>query len=151
MIERLCDKVLRLIPLSSYVSYNHVTPHFLKAFTTFSSVTEPQTFREAVVDPKWIKAMQLEIAALEDNHTWTTVDLPPEKVPIGWKWIFKVKYRASGEVQIYKARLVAKGYSQKGGSGLHRNILPNSQDGHCEVHYSTCSIKSLVSLSYGCS
>lgn len=75
-----------------------MTPHFLKAFTTFSSVTEPQTFREAVVDPKWIKAMQLEIAALEDDHTWTTVDLPPEKVPIGCKWIFKVKYRASGEV-----------------------------------------------------
>ncbi|XP_019224817.1 PREDICTED: uncharacterized protein LOC109206448 [Nicotiana attenuata] len=76
---------------------------------------------KVVVDPKWIKAMQLEIAALEDNHTWTTIDLPQGKVPIGCKWMFKVKYRASGEVQRYKARLVAKGYSQKRGSGSRKH------------------------------
>jgi hypothetical protein len=29
--------------------------------------------------------MDTEIAALEDNHTWTITDLPPNKVPIGCK------------------------------------------------------------------
>lgn len=57
----------------------------------------------------------IEIVALEDNHTWSIVDLPPRKVPIVCKWIFITKNRASGEVERYKASLVAKGYNQREG------------------------------------
>ncbi|GKA35123.1 ribonuclease H-like domain-containing protein [Tanacetum coccineum] len=32
---------------------------------------------------------------------------------IGCNWIWKIKYKSSGEVDRYKARLVAKGYSQR--------------------------------------
>lgn len=55
--------------------------------------------------------MKAEFSALEDNCTWSILPLHPDKVPIGCKWMFKVKYKASGEVERYKARLVAKGYS----------------------------------------
>ncbi|GJR65558.1 ceroid-lipofuscinosis neuronal protein 5-like protein [Tanacetum coccineum] len=34
---------------------------------------------------------------------------------IGCKWIFKFKYKDSGEIDMYKARLVAKGFSQREG------------------------------------
>ncbi|XP_070050893.1 uncharacterized protein [Nicotiana tomentosiformis] len=44
---------------------------------------------------KTLLAMKQEVAALEDNKTWSIVDLPPGKTPIGCKWIFKFKYRAS--------------------------------------------------------
>ena len=37
--------------------------------------------------------------------------LPPGKVSIGCKWIFKIKLKANGTVERYKAKLVAKGYS----------------------------------------
>ncbi|KAH0706360.1 hypothetical protein KY289_011436 [Solanum tuberosum] len=53
--------------------------------------------------------------ALESNHTWEIIDLPPGKRPIGCRWIYKVKYKSTGEVERFKARLVAKGYSQQEG------------------------------------
>jgi hypothetical protein len=37
------------------------------------------------------------------------------KVPIGSKWLFKLKFNVDGSIDKYKARLVAKGYSQKDG------------------------------------
>lgn len=56
--------------------------------------------------------MAAEIHALEANNTWLLTDLPPNKRPIGCKWVYKVKLKANGEVERYKARLVAKGYTQ---------------------------------------
>lgn len=53
--------------------------------------------------------MGTEIVALEDNRTWDIVDLPPEKNPIGYKWVYTVKYRADGTIKRFKARLVALG------------------------------------------
>ncbi|GJY48729.1 putative RNA-directed DNA polymerase [Tanacetum coccineum] len=44
-------------------------------------------------------------------------------LPAGSKWIFKIKYKASGEVERYKARLVAKGFSQKGGGLDYEEIF----------------------------
>nr|XP_009621229.1 uncharacterized protein LOC104112894 [Nicotiana tomentosiformis] len=102
-------------PLSSYVTYAKLKPVYLQALLAYSALLEPKTFKKASSNLKWIQAMQLEIAALEVNNTWSIVDLPPGKVPIGCKWIFKIKYRALGEVEIFKARLVAKGYSQREG------------------------------------
>ena len=78
---------------------------------------EPTSFYEASKDPNWCKAMQVELVAqvqvelvaLEANNTWSIQPLPPGKVPIGSKWVFKVKLRSDGSLEKYKARLVAKG------------------------------------------
>ncbi|XP_075106832.1 uncharacterized protein LOC142179847 [Nicotiana tabacum] len=102
-------------PISTCVSYDNVSSSFGIALAAYSAIIEPKTFAEAVKDPKWVAAMKDEISALEDNNTWSIVALPPGKMPIGCKSIFKVKYTSSGEVERYKARLVAKGYSQQEG------------------------------------
>ncbi|CAJ2639943.1 unnamed protein product [Trifolium pratense] len=74
---------------------------------------EPLNFEEASGDENWIKAMDEEINAIEKNKTWELTELPANKRPIGVKWVYKTKYKPSGEIDRFKARLVAKGYKQK--------------------------------------
>nr|GEY77301.1 ribonuclease H-like domain-containing protein [Tanacetum cinerariifolium] len=54
-----------------------------------------------------------EMDALLRNGTWELVDIPEGKIAIGSKWIYKIKFRSSGEIDRYKARLVAQGFGQK--------------------------------------
>ncbi|CAH9106824.1 unnamed protein product [Cuscuta europaea] len=68
-----------LYPLSHYVNYNHFSvPH--RAFlAAISAVTEPNSYKEAVTDPRWREAMQREIDALERTGTWRLEPLPPDR------------------------------------------------------------------------
>lgn len=99
--------------IANYVSYDKLSPKYQSYLAAFSTIVEPTTFTEACQDPRWVEAMKSEIEALESNHTWDIVSLPEGKTPIGCKWVYRVKYKASGEIERFKARLVAKGYSQK--------------------------------------
>lgn len=63
--------------------------------------------------------MTEEIKALELNKRWVITDLPPNKVPIGCKWVYKVKQKVDGFIERFKAMLVAKGYNQIAGTDYH--------------------------------
>ncbi|GJZ37802.1 putative RNA-directed DNA polymerase [Tanacetum coccineum] len=85
---------------------------------------EPTCLAEALSDPNWVEAMNNEIEALNRNNTWTICDLPAGRKPIGSKWIWKIKYKASGDIERYKARLVVKGFSQKEGFDYDETFSP---------------------------
>ncbi|XP_039038591.1 uncharacterized protein LOC120176179 [Hibiscus syriacus] len=69
-------------PISYYISYSHLPKHTQSFVLSVSHFPEPKTFQEVQSDPRWIKAMQEEIHALELNKTWSLIPLPPGKVCI---------------------------------------------------------------------
>jgi hypothetical protein len=99
-------------PLCSVLSYDKCADSYKTFCLNVSSITEPSSYSQASKHECWSNAMHLELQALESTHTWSIVDLPHGKIPIGCKWVYKVKYNADGTIERYKARLVAKGYTQ---------------------------------------
>ncbi|CAN6583524.1 unnamed protein product [Malus baccata var. baccata] len=62
--------------------------------------------------PEWQDAMTKELQALNDNQTWSVVDLPNGKKVMGSKWIYKTKFNSNGSIERHKARLVAQDFTQ---------------------------------------
>lgn len=50
--------------------------------------------------------MQAKIDAIEANYIWEMVDLPPGKVPITYNTIYKINFKANGEVERHKVQIV---------------------------------------------
>lgn len=67
--------------------------------------------------------MNEEMKSLQENNTWKLVDPPLEKM-VGCRWVYAVKYKASGEIERYKTRLVAKGYTQTYGIDYTDTFAP---------------------------
>jgi histone deacetylase 1/2 len=87
-------------------------------------VSEPTTLKQALTDPHWTHAMDLEMAALHRNQTWDLVHQPSDVTVIGCKWVYKLKHKADGSIDRYKARLVAKGYNQTHGLDYFETFSP---------------------------
>ena len=111
--------------LDQCLTYSHLEPCYHSYLLAVSlSPKEPASFSQAIQDPLWRAAMDKEIQALEQNHTWDVTTLPLGKSPIGCKWVYKVKLNLEGSVERFKARLVAKGYTKREGLDFHETFSP---------------------------
>lgn len=111
-------------PLSSVLSYDKCSPCHKRFCLSISSLTEPKTYKQACKFDCWNLAMKSELDALASTNTWSVVDLPEGKQPIGCKWVYKIKHHADGSIERYKARLVAKGYTQLEGVDYFDTFSP---------------------------
>lgn len=98
-----------------------------EVYSANSDNSDPKSYSEAIKSSdknKWLEAMNSEIKNLEDNNTWSLVDLPKDRSAIGSKWVFKKKRDQDGNIIEYKARLVAQGFSQKYGVDYDEVFAP---------------------------
>ncbi|GJV13454.1 retrovirus-related pol polyprotein from transposon TNT 1-94 [Tanacetum coccineum] len=72
---------------SNFLYYTNLTKSSLHFINSIDRSVEPHTYFQASKDPKWVEAMNKELQALEDNHTWTFTLLPQGKSPIGTKMV----------------------------------------------------------------
>ena len=104
--------------------YSCYSSSFVSFLASVHRLSEPLSYKEAVIDPLWQHAMAEELTALHQTHTWDLVPLPPGKRAIGSRWVYKIKTQSDGSVERYKARLVAKGYSQQYGMDYEETFAP---------------------------
>lgn len=60
----------------------------------------------------------------QKNNMWTESVLPVGRKAISCKWVFKLKWKADGDIDKYKARLVARGFSQTQGFDYNETYAP---------------------------
>ena len=68
--------------------------------------------------------MNTEMKALYENDTFEIVELPSDRKAIGSKWVYKIKYKSSGDIDRFKARLVVQGFGQKEGVDFDETFSP---------------------------
>ncbi|CAL9027038.1 unnamed protein product [Prunus brigantina] len=111
-------------PINHYVSTHRLSKSYASYLCQLSSVHVPTKLQDALSNPKWVDAMQVEMEALNKNATWELVPLPKGKKAVGCRWVFTLKHKADGSIDRYKARLVAKGYTQTYGVDYTETFAP---------------------------
>lgn len=129
----------------------HTFPHnvskcfgktYVNFLTNLSIISEPNNYDQAKGNREWEKAMQQEIKALEDNKTWILTELPPGKLAIGCKWVFKVKRKPDGNVDRYRAYLVAKSFHQIEGIDYTESFSPVAKSVTVRVFFAVATTNS---------
>jgi hypothetical protein len=94
---------------------NHIFSQHEKERVNMALMDDPLNLCEAMRSEdasKWETAMQEEYDSLMANGTWELSTLPKGRKSVVYKWVFRTKHDASGNIIRYKTRLVTKDYSQ---------------------------------------
>ncbi|GJR64392.1 retrovirus-related pol polyprotein from transposon RE1 [Tanacetum coccineum] len=102
-----------LYPLFKEGDFQHLCASHVAFLAQVFDGTEPTSYQQACQSPQWVEAMENELNALEQNHTWKLTTLSANCKAISFKWVYKIKYYQDGSVERFKARLVIRGFSQK--------------------------------------
>ena len=100
--------------------------------SALSSIPEeaPTTLEQAKARkdwPRWLDAIQSELASINKNQVWSLVDPPRGKRILSSKWVFTIKRNTEGVIQKHKARLVVRGFMQQEGIDFVDSFAPTSK------------------------
>lgn len=87
-------------------------------------VGEPSSFQEATHHQVWVDAMVEEYNSIMTIDVWAVVPRPQDRLVVGLRCIYRIKYAVDGNIEKFKARFVAKGYSQKEGIDYEETFAP---------------------------
>ncbi|GKE75692.1 retrovirus-related pol polyprotein from transposon TNT 1-94, partial [Tanacetum coccineum] len=93
-------------------------------YDAFLTTFEPKTYKDALTQSYWIKAIQEELNEFERLKVWELIPRPGKVIVITLKWIYKVKLDELGGILKNKARLVARGYRQEEGINFEEYFAP---------------------------
>ncbi|GJS95172.1 retrovirus-related pol polyprotein from transposon TNT 1-94 [Tanacetum coccineum] len=117
-----------ILEVSSDQSLSSDSIHTIQAlfcyYDAFLTTVEPKTYKDALTQACWIKAMQEELNEFERLEVWELVPQPDKVMVITLKWIYKVKLDELGGILKNKARLVARGYCQEEGIDFEESFAP---------------------------
>jgi hypothetical protein len=71
---------------------------------------------------EWENIMVVEHEISMKMYTWNLTTLPQGKKPMGFKWVFKVKYKGYGTLDKCKSFLVEKIFSHREGIDYEETI-----------------------------
>ena len=94
-------------PLNQYLSYQALSLSFKHSVLQMSTLREPTFYHETVIHDDWKRVMEVELKAMEANHTWIIVPLPTGKNTVGCQWIYKIKHKAA-PLNVIKLDLLQK-------------------------------------------
>ncbi|POW15093.1 hypothetical protein PSTT_02394 [Puccinia striiformis] len=95
----------------------------------FFSTTVLNTYKQAMKDTfssEWTKAINTELANLEDLEVWVVDFVPAGTSVMKARWVFARKTTSAGEFDKFKARYVAKGYTQIAGKHFAGTFAPTA-------------------------
>nr|GFC86904.1 retrovirus-related Pol polyprotein from transposon TNT 1-94 [Tanacetum cinerariifolium] len=95
---------------------------FFCYYDAFLTSVEPKTYKEALTQSCWIKAMQEELNEFKRLDVWELGPRPNKFMVITLKWIYRVKLDELGGILKNKARLVARGYRQEEGINFEESF-----------------------------
>ncbi|GJS21230.1 separase isoform X1 [Tanacetum coccineum] len=94
--------------IEKFVSYSKLSGDILCFVTHLNKNSEPRSFFEASQSPQWIDAMNLEMSALLENDTWELVELPFGRKALNSKWVWKLKFKSSGDFYLNRSQSKVK-------------------------------------------
>jgi hypothetical protein len=86
------------------------TEPFLSKHLFLVHSSYPESYGEATGNPFWKSSMQEEYNSLLENQTWDLVPLPSGRKLFRYRWVYRTKSTADGQIRTYKSRLVSKGF-----------------------------------------
>lgn len=111
-------------PIQNYILHSQISPNHQAYIMSLSCETKPTNYQVESRDPRWAKAMETEIDALNKKHTWEFVDMPIDASFIGSKWVYKIKRHTDGSIERFKACSVGQGFNQNDGLDYFETFSP---------------------------